>query len=393
MSVRIVSLQAKLGLDGTGFQQNLRKAGQQAQQFASGLKGQLAGAFSAAAVTAFAKHFIDLGGQIADMSKKLNISTSDFQALSYAIKQAGGDSGDLQAVFRGLAKAREEALAGDEAKMSAFSDLGLGKAAVDAGNLAEMLKTIGDTIKSTDFGASEEPLLERVLGRGAMEMIPVFKAGLRELAEEAQRIGVILGDDVVRDLDAAGDKMDQLSARFKVMFAPLVSFVAAMVDALDIMFGGIGAFAGGALNTPGGPLEKMKGGADAVTAHNKDILDRRKAESGAVETPTNRARATPSKPVTAESASEAAIREANGRALRALPMGPISPSEIYNKSKQGSSDRFGFASNKDLEKMSNGEVLTLQKDIARSSARMQELLEQINQRAQRTTKSGPFGSQ
>ncbi len=395
MSVRIVSLQARLGLDGTGFQQGLRTAGTKFSQFTAGLKGQLAGAFSAAAVTVMVKQMVNAASEIADMSKKVRLSTADFQAFQYALKQSGAEAVDLQSAIKFMARAREAALDGDPSKIAAFSDLGINEATLQAGDFAEMLKVVGDTIKGNDFGASEGPLLEKIFGKGAMEMIPVFQSGLRELADEAKRLNLIMGDDTVAKLDAVGDKIDQVSMRFKAGFGSAIGQVVdefkEFWDWLDKFFGGIGAFIGGFQGTSGSFKERLDAARGAAKEHHSDVDKRRAAEASIGNTTTVERAA---KAVThVEDASEAAIREANGRALRALPMGPISPSEIYNKSKQGSSDRFGFASNKDLEKMTSGEVLTLQKDIARSSARMQELLEQINQRAQRTTKSGPFGSQ
>jgi hypothetical protein len=328
------------------------------------------------------------------MSKKVRLSTTDFQAFQYALKQSGAEAADLQSAIKFMAKAREEALGGDAGKMAAFSDLGINEATLEAGNFAEMLKIISDTISTIDFGASEGPLLEKILGRGAMEMIPVLQSGLRQLADEAERVGAIMGPEVVGKLDAAGDKVDQLTARFKAGFAPAIGVVVdgvkAIWDTLDIMFGGLGAFAGGFIGTKGNPMEKLKGATDAAAAHHADILARRTKESQQSVTAAEVAR-TPKATTHVEDPKEAATREANARAIRNWPVGPVNPSDIYNKTKP--EDRFGFATARDLEKLTSGEMVQLQKDIARSSARMQQILEQINQRSQKNTKSGPFGSQ
>ena len=77
----ILSLIAKLGLDGSTFETGLKRAKSLTDKFRSSVGAQLGAAMSVAAVTAFAAKVVQTADAIGDLSEQLNISTDDVQRL------------------------------------------------------------------------------------------------------------------------------------------------------------------------------------------------------------------------------------------------------------------------------------------------------------------------
>jgi hypothetical protein len=208
-------LEARLGLDQRSFAAGLAQARGKFAQFASGVKGQIAGAFGATAITASIKKTAEYAGVISDLSKSTGVPTKQLQEFEFAARQSGAALEDVVRGLRGLSKARADALGGNEGKLAVFGDLGVDKAALEAQSLEETFLQIARTIKGTDFGAGEIALLEEALGRGAMELIPAFRDGFDETVAEADRLGIAIHDNILKQLDAAGDKLDALAAQMR----------------------------------------------------------------------------------------------------------------------------------------------------------------------------------
>src|SRR5690349_10661007 len=133
----------RLGLDSSSFTAELNRASARAKTFeqqlgssmgstAGAIKSQLAAAFSVGFMVNAGKQAVEYGSKIADMSKKLDVSTDALQEFEFAANLSGASLEDIGAAFRGLAKAREAALGGDTGKLAAFSNFGFDKAALQA---------------------------------------------------------------------------------------------------------------------------------------------------------------------------------------------------------------------------------------------------------------------
>src|SRR5688572_4197972 len=108
--MRLLKLMAVLGLDGRGFKAGLKEAESGAGKFARGLKSQIAGAFSAAAFTAYAKNVTEAVTRIKDLSEQYRMTTTEVQQTDAALKRQGLQFEDLAGSLNKLAAARREAV-------------------------------------------------------------------------------------------------------------------------------------------------------------------------------------------------------------------------------------------------------------------------------------------
>ena len=320
-----LEVRGKVSLDGSGFSKTLAGLSGQARKFGGDLKSQIAGAFTVGAIVAATKKTIEYGGRINDLSAKLNVSTKALQEFDYATKLNGGTLEDVEGAFRSLGKARLEALGnpgGDTA--SVFKLLGVDEASLKNNPLEETFKQIGETIRTTDFGAGEEGLLMKVLGKGGGTLIPAFKAGLKDAADEANNLGAIMDAGIVSALDDAGDSVDRLTARLRGPFAAAITNVAGFlrgtVNAIDKSLGAVFSFVGGAQAQadeqtanggffasmkPSAIMEQIRMGTKMAKAHIDDV-NTAEAEANAPKTPKpERARGRSSLPGEVSNSNEA----------------------------------------------------------------------------------------
>ena len=190
-----LTLPAKITLDKTGFDAGINAAAKKAEQFGKDLKTQIAGAFTAAAVTAaigkiidFARESIQAAEAVGDLAERLNMGTEDAQAFALAAKTGGADVAFMAAKI--------EKLRDFMSKGGSLADFG-----IESGNLTEVLNQFSELSRS---GMSDNQLTKfaEIFGKGAGRLVNVL-GDLKE-AREAMRFSR-------EDVDAAKDFEDSLA--------------------------------------------------------------------------------------------------------------------------------------------------------------------------------------
>jgi|GEM_PF-6974188 len=215
----ILRLSAQLALDGTRFKAGLKEAQVSANKFGTDvsrdIKNQLAGAFGFGALTFGIKRLIELNSQIKDTADALGISTKALQEQQFWVTQNGGSLTDLTASYRGLAKARAEALGGDEERMGLFEALGIDRATLASEKLENVFARLAETFRTEDFGADRIAAVMEVFGRGGTAILPALNASLGEFSQRAHDAGQVISEDINAKLEEMGDILDELTGRMR----------------------------------------------------------------------------------------------------------------------------------------------------------------------------------
>lgn len=230
-----MSIIARLGMDSSGFQAGVKQAQSSAKglgnSISSDLKGQLASAFSVAAVIQAGKAVMDYADKIGNMSDRLGISTDELQRFDYVARQSGSSLETFQGVFEKLSVAREEALEGNEQMVESFARLGVSMDDLKTKRLDELIKIIARTVQTGDAQALL-PALRDVGGKGAGELIPTFQAGLEETGSQAP----IISAEDIEAMKQAGDNFSALAQTLQAEFSPVVSYVVSRIQDLVDLF-------------------------------------------------------------------------------------------------------------------------------------------------------------
>lgn len=286
----MLSLKGILGLDASGFELGLKRAGSAADKFQSSIKNsisnKLAGFLSAAAIAAGAKKIADYAGEVNDLSQRLGISTDAVQQWEHAAVQAGGTADHVAKFFEALAVARGKALGGDQGALNSFAKLGVQSKDLSSKRLEEIGFQIGNAVKAGD-AQKLIAALKDVGGKGAMQLVAAFKSGLAEAFQDAP---LIKTEDIIR-LDALGDQFNTFGKQLMAAFAPVISFIGQAILGVWDDIRSIPAFLGefmGTLRMGGTFKDALKYAQDAIGDIEKESNARDKAMDDAVKNSKNR---------------------------------------------------------------------------------------------------------
>jgi len=188
-----------------------------------GPAGLLAGASIAAlglGITALVMPVARVGDEFFKLSQKTGVSVEALTALDYAAKLSDvsteGLTKALQRLSVALFDSRFEGGEGGKALKS------LGVAATDASGqirpTEQVLLDLADKFSAMPDGADKAALAMKLFGKEGLSIIPFLnqgREGIAALMEEAQRLGLVMSEDVARASEVFNDNLTRLSAIFE----------------------------------------------------------------------------------------------------------------------------------------------------------------------------------
>ncbi len=188
-----------------------------------GPAGLIAGASIAAlgvGITALVMPVARVGDEFFKLSQKTGVSVEALTALDYAAKLSDvsteGLTKGLQRLSIALFDSRFEGAEGSKALQA------LGVAATDAhGQIRpteQILLDLAEKFADMPDGADKAALAIKLFGREGLSLIPFLnqgRDGITALMEEAQRLGLVMSEDVARASEVFNDNLTRLSALFE----------------------------------------------------------------------------------------------------------------------------------------------------------------------------------
>jgi hypothetical protein len=210
-----LDLKARVSLDGSGFSSGLNRLEGAVGSFA----GRIGAAFSVGAIANFSKQIIDWGSEINDLSTRLGVSVTRVQELSFAAKQSGADINDIAQGLTKIQDAFETMKQGGttgEKLLKAFQTLGVSIEELTTKKPAELLDSIGKNLESTGINSEKTAAMIDLFGKSGGKLIPVLTE-LNAKTKEFQGSGLGITKEDISTLDEAGDKLDKIWLRLKVI--------------------------------------------------------------------------------------------------------------------------------------------------------------------------------
>ncbi|AHE55539.1 hypothetical protein [Sphingomonas sanxanigenens] len=234
----IGALRVTLGLDSANFEAGTKRARQEAAAaskdiqaklagISAGLKGLATGAVAAAFIGA-SQRALDYASSLGEVAAQLGVSTKELQEFRYAATQTGVEQDQMDKGLQKLTKTIGEAHAGTKAAAQVFRDLnvsiydGQGNV-VSAGVVIVRLADALSAIKDPATRAKREVELFSKVGQ---ELEPLLKEGsgaIEEMAQRAQKLGLVLSDDLIGNADEAADKLSEMKQVLELRFAAIVA--------------------------------------------------------------------------------------------------------------------------------------------------------------------------
>lgn len=232
----LFSIVARLTGDTSDFDRKMKRSMSTAERTthaaAGRIKGWLAGAFSVAAIVALERRVLQFGAKVKDMSQQLGISTTDVQELGFAAEQSGASLEMVAAALRKLGKVRADILMGKTAEGAdkIFASLGIDRAELQAKTTVQLFRELGGIIGANQGNKNIGAVSQILFGESGEKLIPVFNAGLEEMADRLHDIGGVMSEERVGQLKAAADAMTDLNQQLMVFGAEIAPMMVSVLD-------------------------------------------------------------------------------------------------------------------------------------------------------------------
>ena len=170
--------------------------------------GLLVGGLSVGAIGSFLKGAIDAADETFNLSQKVGIAAKDLGGLQLAFKQAGIGSGGMQSA---LVKLSKNVVDGN----AAFGAMGVQLKNTD-GSLKgskQVLSEVADVFQDMPDGIEKTALATQVFGKAGADLIPMLNGGaegLAEMADMAERLGLVIDDKTAASADQFNDTVELL---------------------------------------------------------------------------------------------------------------------------------------------------------------------------------------
>lgn len=208
----------RLGVDSAGVAKGIDSAVGQIQRLYGGVNNVVKGFLGLAAVRWSAnmvRDAINLGSEIEDTRKRVHLTTEELQAMEYAIGKSGGSLEGMVGGMKAFAAAQIEALKGNKDLRDRLQRYGMTLDDLRKKDPRAAFFQIGSALGSAPESNQTLDDAVKLLGRGALELLPAFRDGFSEAATEAERLGLIIDRKVTGELDRAGDEIDILIRKWK----------------------------------------------------------------------------------------------------------------------------------------------------------------------------------
>lgn len=147
--------------------------------------------------------FVTTGVEAERMAQRIGVSTEAVQELTYAGQLSGASAEEIGTSFQRLAKGLEELRTkGTGPAADGFKALKISTqdSEIQHGKLDQVLEIVADRFKSMPDGVEKTAAAMDLFGRSGAVLIPLLNkgsGGIKELREEAQKLGIVLDDSAI----------------------------------------------------------------------------------------------------------------------------------------------------------------------------------------------------
>ncbi|HOX55211.1 MAG TPA: hypothetical protein PLC32_07190 [Candidatus Omnitrophota bacterium] len=237
------SLNVLLSADTAQFSSAMEKAAYTAEKNLNkiGLKSKISSAAIITAITAIStaiavsiKKTIDYADELVKTSQSLGIPVEALSKLKYAADLSGVSFDELKSAVVKMGKATSE-------NASFFKALGVEINNTDGSvrNSYDILSDLSEVISRMPDGIDKTNIIIKLFGKNAANLVPLLnsgKKGLKELASEAEKLGIVIDSNTALAAENFNDNMERLASVSKGL---ITSFTSGIIPTLANLTEGI----------------------------------------------------------------------------------------------------------------------------------------------------------
>lgn len=183
---------------------------------AAGLAAGAIGAIAASGVAAL-HHYVELGSEVGSLSEKLGVGTRELQRLQAGVTATGGSTDALKDALKTLTVGLQEAKTkGSGPLFEGLQLVGVQLSELEGLNAEQQFGVLADALNEIKDPADRTATSLRLFGEaGGLELGGLLSRGsegIRELGDEAERLGLVLDEDAVAGAKRLKASLGQLEA-------------------------------------------------------------------------------------------------------------------------------------------------------------------------------------
>ena len=193
------------------------------------------GAASVGGLALAAKSFASAGARIRDLSLRTGIAAESLSRLDYAAAQTGANFDSVVGGFRRLSRVTLDAGRGLETARRTFEELGIDLAQFQTLSLEDQFLAAGDALSKITDESKRAAIAQELFGRAGLDLVPIFEEGadtFRQLAAEADKLGITIGDDEAKQAKALDDAFTRVTRTLQRVVAAVGGALAPSLESL-----------------------------------------------------------------------------------------------------------------------------------------------------------------
>lgn len=177
------------------------------------------------------RRMIEFADSMHDLSQKTGVSTEVLSSFKLSAEKSGTSLNGVAFGLRNLSRTLLEAQKEGKAADKMFQGLGIATKDLTTGKirpLAEVVYDLADKFQAMADGPEKATMAMKVFGRSGMEMIPMLnlgRAGLKENADMAQKLGQIISGETARAADEFNDKWAEVKGAMTGTYQTIVTMI------------------------------------------------------------------------------------------------------------------------------------------------------------------------
>jgi uncharacterized phage infection (PIP) family protein YhgE len=197
----------------------------------------MSAAMGVLALGAVGKEFLDMAGNVADLSARLNISTDTVQEWQATFGKAGIP---IESVAKSSEILSEKINGGDKSAVAALQAMGLSVAELQAMNPDERFIKVADAVGQLQNQDDKIAASKGLFGKGGPEMLAALDGHLADTIDQIREMGLVIDGETIAAADDFGDQLGLMGTQLLGIVATVVGPLLPALSALGNVLSWIG---------------------------------------------------------------------------------------------------------------------------------------------------------
>ncbi len=196
---------------------NVSALGDAADSVKNALTGMAAG-LTAGAFASMIKGSIDAGVRLTELSARVGVGIEALSQYKYVAEANSISLDTLTGAFQKMQVSVSKSASGTGAAAEALDQLGLSTSALQKLAPDQQFEAIAEALSQVGNKGDQARLAMALFGKAGTQLLPIMeegRAGLLEMREEADRLGLTISEVARRQLSAFDDAMDRIGGRME----------------------------------------------------------------------------------------------------------------------------------------------------------------------------------